>query len=60
MIAKLLGGPKDKEAGIYLYKRLGEKVLKNEPLFVLYSSEKYKIKEAEVTLNNFPIYEISK
>ncbi|MDO8340506.1 MAG: thymidine phosphorylase [Candidatus Woesebacteria bacterium] len=60
MIAKLLGAPKDKQAGIYLNKRIEDKVNKNEKLLTLYSSEPYKIKEATETLKNFPIYEISK
>ena len=60
MIAKRLGAPKDKQAGVYLYKRIGDKVDKNETLFTLFSHELYKIKEAQVTLENFPIYEISK
>ena len=60
MIAKLLGAPKDKQAGVYLYKRIGEQVDKNETILTLYSHETYKIKEAQVTLENFPIYEISK
>lgn len=60
MIAKLLGAPKDKQAGVYLYKRIGDKIDKNETLFTLFSNELYKIKEAQVTLENFPIYEISK
>lgn len=58
-IAKLLGAPDDKHAGVYLYKRIGDKVIKNEKLFTFYSKEKFKIKEAEISLENFPIYEIS-
>ena len=60
MIAKLLGAPKDIQAGIYLYKRIGDQVDKKETLLTLFSHELYKIKEAQVTLENFPIYEISK
>ncbi|MEX1052288.1 MAG: thymidine phosphorylase [Patescibacteria group bacterium] len=59
MIAKLLGAPEDKQAGIYLYKRIGDKVSKKDRLYTLYSTEKFRIKEAEVSLENFPIYEIS-
>ncbi|MFH1827462.1 MAG: thymidine phosphorylase [bacterium] len=59
MIAKLLGAPEDKQAGIYLYKKIGDKVSKNESFFSLYSTQSYKLKEAEVSLENFPIYEIS-
>lgn len=57
-IAKILGAPKDKYAGIYLLKKLDEKIAKNESLFEFYATDNYKIKEAEITLNNFPIYKI--
>lgn len=57
-IAKILGAPEDKYAGIYLLKRLEEKVVKKESLMLFYSSDKYRIKEAEATLSNMPIYEI--
>ncbi len=58
MIAKMLGAPREKFAGIYLQKKIDDKVDKKEPLMSFYSSDVYKIKEAEVTLDNFPIYEI--
>ncbi len=57
-ITKILGAPKDKYAGIYLLRKLDEKVSKNEPLFRFHAKDTYKIKEAEITLNNFPIYKI--
>lgn len=57
-IAKLLGAPKDKYAGIYLLKKLDEKVQSNEPLMDFYTCNDYLIEEAKVTLQNFPIYEI--
>jgi len=57
-VAKVLGAPKDKNAGIYLLKKLDETVEKKEPMFILYSSDKYSLKEAEVTLKNFSIYEM--
>ena len=60
MIEKLLGAHNDKQAGIYLNKRIDDKIDKNEKLLTLYSSETYKIKEAKETLKNFPIYEIAK
>lgn len=59
-IAKLLGAPKDKKAGIYLHKKLDHSVEKNEPLMTFYSSDKYLIKEAEITLKNLPIFTIEK
>ncbi len=57
-VAKILGAPEDKYAGIYLLKKLDEEVSKKETLMLFYSTDKYKIKEAEVTLENMPIYEI--
>jgi len=57
-IAKILGAPKDKQAGIYLYKKLDHSVKKNEPIMTFYSSDKYLLEEAEVTLENLPIFKI--
>lgn len=57
-IAKLLGAPKDKYAGIYLLKKLDEKVEANEPIMEFYTCDSHLIEEAKVTLQNFPIYEI--
>lgn len=57
-IARILGAPEDKFAGVYLCKKTDEKVLKNEELMVFYSKNEYKIKEAQETLKNFPVYEI--
>ncbi len=57
-IAKILGAPQDKFAGIYLLKKLDETAERKEPLVVFYASDKYRLKEAEVTFKNFPIYEI--
>jgi AMP phosphorylase len=57
-IAKILGAPSDKYAGIYLLKKLDEKVDKNEPLAIFYSTNNYHLKEAEFTFKNFPIFKI--
>jgi len=57
-LAKILGAPNDKFAGIYLIKKLDEFVDKKEPLLKFYSSDKYRLKEAEVSFINFPVYEI--
>lgn len=57
-IAKILGSPNDKKAGIYLLKKLDHSVSKNEPIFTLYSEDKYRLKEAEATLKNLPIFKI--
>jgi putative thymidine phosphorylase len=57
-IAKILGAPKVKEAGIFLFKKTNDFIKKDEPAFIFYSSSSHLIKEAEETLANFPIYEI--
>ena len=57
-VAKILGSPNDKKAGIYLLKKLDHSVVRNEPIFILYSDDKYRLKEAEATLKNLPIFKI--
>ena len=57
-LAKILGAPADKFAGLYLFKKLDEFVEKKEPLMKLYSTDKYRLKEAEISFKNFPVYEI--
>lgn len=58
--ARVLGSPKDKAAGIYLLKKLDHNVDRNEAMMKIYSSDKYRLKEAEVTLRNMPIFTIEK
>ncbi|MBI2611815.1 thymidine phosphorylase [Candidatus Gottesmanbacteria bacterium] len=58
-IAKILGCPTDKKAGIYLERRLDEKVDKGDILCIIYSSDKWRLKEAIETLPNLPIYTVS-
>jgi len=57
-IAKILGCPANKKAGIRLEKRIDEKVDKNDTLCVLYSSDKWRLAEAKDTLEHFPIFQI--
>ncbi|MGA2911074.1 MAG: thymidine phosphorylase [Candidatus Levyibacteriota bacterium] len=54
-IAKILGAPKQKGAGIYLNKKIGDKVLKNETIYTLFSENVYNLKEGKDSLVNFPI-----
>lgn len=58
MVAKVLGAPADQEAGIFLRKKIGDHVDKNETMLVFYSSDKHRLEEAQVTFEHFPIYEI--
>lgn len=58
LIAKILGCPGDKKSGVYLTRRIDEHVDKNDILCILYSSDKYRLKEAADSLPNAPIYKI--
>jgi len=57
-IAKLLGAPQDKTAGLFLKKRIGDKVGKGEELMILYADSEYKVNEAKETYSLFPVYQI--
>jgi thymidine phosphorylase len=54
-IAKILGAPKQKSAGIYLNKKIGEKIAKGEVIYTLFSENVYNLKEGKDSLANFPI-----
>jgi len=43
-MARAAGAPKDKDAGMFLYKHEGESVLKDEPIFTLYAHSKEKLR----------------
>lgn len=55
-IAKLLGAPKDKYAGMMLLKKIGDKIALHEPILEFYAKDQYLVKEAVSTLQMFPIY----
>lgn len=58
IIAKILGAPQDMQAGIYLERRIDQRVDKGDILCILYSSDKWRLKEAIDTLPHVPIYKI--
>ena len=58
-LAKVLGAPADKYAGVLLHHKIGSIVRKQDISFTLYSSKKSLLKEAEHTLESFPIYRYS-
>ena len=43
-IARVLGAPDAKGSGVYLYKHMGDKVKRGEPLFRMYAESKHKLK----------------
>ncbi|MDO8657974.1 MAG: thymidine phosphorylase [Candidatus Levybacteria bacterium] len=55
IITKILGAPVQKGSGIYLSKKIGEKVKVSEVIYTLYSESKYNLKEAKDSIENFPI-----
>jgi putative thymidine phosphorylase len=54
MICRILGAPDMKTAGIYLHKKIGEKVVKGEPICTFYSDSVYNLKEGKESVANFP------
>lgn len=58
VVCRILGTPEDKQAGIFLERRLEEKIDKGDILFTMYSDDKWRLREASETLKNLPIYKI--
>ena len=56
-IAKMLGAPEDKGAGIYLNKKKGDKVEKGESMCVLYSENMYNLRIVKQTIKHLQIFE---
>jgi putative thymidine phosphorylase len=56
VIAKILGCPKEKRAGIYLEKKIGDTTTKGELLYTLYATTAHALQEAHESLANFPIF----
>ncbi len=55
IIAKILGAPSVKKAGIYLDKKIGEKINKGDIIYTLYATSPHALKEAVDSTKNFPI-----
>ncbi|RJQ35924.1 thymidine phosphorylase [Candidatus Microgenomates bacterium] len=55
IISKVLGAPGQKKSGIFLNKKIGEEVKKEEILYTLYSENLYNLKEAKDSVENFPV-----
>lgn len=58
-ICRILGCPGDKKAGMYLNRKLEETVDKGDILTTLYSSDKWRLKEAIETLKNIHVYTVA-
>jgi len=54
-IAKILGAPIQKGAGLFFHKKIGDSFKKGDILMTLYSENTYTLKEGIATLANIPI-----
>lgn len=54
MLTRLLGAPNEKNAGIYLNKKISEKAMKGEVICTFYSDSVYNLKEAKESMKNLP------
>ena len=57
-IARMAGAPKDKGAGMYLHKKVGDKVLKGDILFTIYSHSSTKLCLAKDAMKERDAYTI--
>ncbi len=57
-IARSLGAPTSKKAGIYINKKIGDKIEKNEMILRLYSESKERLDQTLKLINTLNIYEI--
>lgn len=55
VLAKILGAPSQKGAGIFFEKKIGDKIEKGDILFTMYAESEYNLKEAKESLESFPI-----
>ena len=53
-LARTLGSPLNKKAGLYLHKHVGESIKKGRPLLTLYAESEDKLKEALVYVKETP------
>lgn len=58
VICRVLGAPTDKGAGIYLERKIGERVAKNDPIAIMYSNSKHNLDEAKETLKHIEIFKV--
>jgi putative thymidine phosphorylase len=57
LLVKALGAPAQKGAGVYLDKKEGEKVKKNEVIYTIYSENMYNLKQGKCSMEQFPVFE---
>ncbi|KKQ38397.1 MAG: hypothetical protein US55_C0007G0006 [Candidatus Levybacteria bacterium GW2011_GWC2_37_7] len=56
LLSKALGAPLQKKSGIFLDRKEGEIIKKNEPICTLYSENVYNLKQGKETMRQYPIF----
>lgn len=59
-IAFVLGAPNDKQAGIKMYKKIGDSIEKSETLFELYATSKLKLEYGKTYVDEHPNFIVVK
>lgn len=57
-LSKVLGSPEQKGAGIYFYKKIGDKVDKEEIIYTIYSEKMNNLREGKKVKKDLPILNI--
>jgi len=57
-LCRILGAPEDKKAGIYLRKKIDDLVTKKDILYIMYSSDSWRLNEAKETLKGMEGYRV--
>lgn len=58
IIAKVLGAPQDRRSGLFLHKRIDDKISDHEVIFDMYAETEHRLNEAVDSLTMFPIYDV--
>jgi AMP phosphorylase len=56
LLARALGAPGQKKSGVYLNKKEGEKIEKDDTICTLYSENMYNLTEGKKTIKELPVF----
>jgi len=59
LLARLLGAPEQKGAGIFLNKKLDEETAENEVIYTMHSQKMYNLREAKLSSRRYPILKVA-
>ncbi|MDP2637487.1 MAG: thymidine phosphorylase [Candidatus Levybacteria bacterium] len=58
LVARKLGAPHQKGSGIYLEKKVGEKIIEKDTICTLYSENVYNLNQGKLMIKQFPIFSL--